>query len=187
MISMDKKALRKEMSKIRARISEEEAFLSEEACIAFLKESDFYKNYQWFYPYISYHSEFPTHNLIAQLIADGKRVAVPKVMGEVMKFYEIHSLSDCAPGCMGILEPVDDQVEVMEEGVVLVPGLAFDKRGGRMGYGAGFYDKYLSLHKNHRKIAWAYDAQVIAEVPMEEHDLPMEYLLTPKAGLVKII
>ncbi|MDO4977466.1 MAG: 5-formyltetrahydrofolate cyclo-ligase [Eubacteriales bacterium] len=187
MNQIDKKALRKEMSKIRGHITSEQALLAEERCIHFLRESDIYKEYQWFYPYISYRSEFPTHKLIEQLLADGKCVAVPKVEGDIMKFYEIHSLDDCAPGCMGILEPVDDQMESVEDGVVLLPGLAFDERGGRMGYGAGYYDKYLSIHKKHRKIALAFDCQVIDEVPMEEHDLPMEYLLTAQAGLKRIL
>ncbi len=180
---IDKKALRKKMGELRSSIEREEIPILEKKNIDHLRDWDVYKNSKWVYPYISYKKEFPTHNLLTTMIEDGKRIAVPKVMGNEMKFFEIESLDDCQPGCMGILEPINDEKEVEEEALILVPGLAFDIHGGRLGYGGGFYDKYLERFPNCLTAAWIYDIQVIDSVPMEDHDHPIDYLILPDRGI----
>ena len=178
-----KTTLRKEMQTLRREISREKAEESERICIEHLRQSDIYRNHEWVYPYISYQKEMPTLRLIEKMKEDGKRIAVPKVMGEEMAFYEITSLLDCKPACMGILEPVEGKKMVTEPGLMLMPGLAFDSHGGRMGYGGGYYDKYLSRYPYHRTVAWAYDFQIIDQVPMKEHDRRVDYIITPEKGM----
>lgn len=182
-----KTILRKEMQALRRGISEEEAKKAEAACMEHLIRSDLYKNHAWIYPYISYQKEMPTLHLIERMIEDGKRIAVPKVIGDEMVFYEITSLSDCQPGCMGILEPVEGKNTVTEPGLMLMPGLAFDLQGGRMGYGGGYYDKYLARYPYHCTAAWAYDFQIVEQVPMKSHDRRVDYMITPEKGVYSCV
>ena len=110
--------------------------------------------------------------------ASGKHVAVPKVQGEIMHFYEITALSDCVPGAFGILEPAGEEKDrIATPGFMLVPGLAFDKNGNRLGYGGGFYDKYLASHEEIITAALGYDFQIVEKVPSESHDRRMDYLI----------
>lgn len=180
---MDKKELRKKMITQRGKLTEDQILDAEKKAMASLRQSSLYKENEWFYPYVSYKKEFPTHFIIGELLKDGKHVAVPKVLGSNMKFFEITKMEDLAPGCMGILEPVSWENEMTKKGVLLMPGLAFDQRGGRIGYGAGFYDKYLSSHPGHITMALAYDLQMIPEVPMERHDHFLDYVFTPEDGI----
>lgn len=178
-----KKEFRKEMKKLRAKVTQAEAIEAEAINYQHLRESSLYQEHSWIYPYISYQKELPTHALIDLLIKDGKHVAVPRVLGEEMEFFEIRSLQDCQPGCMGILEPGEHTKEAHEKGLILMPGLAFDEKGGRMGYGGGFYDKYLARYPYHTTAAWMYDIQQVDDVPMEEHDHRIDYLISPKRGV----
>ena len=79
---------------------------------------------------------------------DGKEVAVPRVDGDgIMHFYYLRSLKDLEPGAFGIMEPrADCRICETEEGLLLMPGVAFDEQGHRVGYGGGYYDRYLEKH-----------------------------------------
>ena len=102
------------------------------------------------YGYLSYNQEVRTAAILRRAQQDGKRVAVPKVFGDEMKFLWLDDLSAVAPGAYNIPEPVADGPEADDEtALVLMPGLAFDPEGHRCGYGGGFYDKYLSAHPQH--------------------------------------
>ena len=104
--------------------------------------------------------------------------ATIKVQGEIMHFYEITALSDCVPGAFGILEPAGEEKDrITTPGFMLVPGLAFDKNGNRLGYGGGFYDKYLASHEEIITAALGYDFQIVEKVPSEPHDKKMDYLI----------
>ena len=99
------------------------------------------------YGYLSYNQEVRTIPIMRQAQADGKRVAVPKVYGDTMKFLWLDDLNAVAPGAYNIPEPIADEPEADDEtALVLMPGLAFDPEGHRCGYGGGFYDKYLAAH-----------------------------------------
>ena len=95
----------------------------------------------------------------------------------------IHSLDNLSKDKYGILEPDEDinPIEVDAIDLVILPGLAFDNKGGRLGYGGGYYDKYLSnISDNAVKVALCYDFQVIDTVPMEEHDICTDLLITDR-------
>ncbi len=127
--------------------------------------------------YVSYNQEVETHTFITQCIAQGKEVYVPKVHGKVMKFHRIHDLSELKPGTMGILEPVNEPEEV-SEGLMIMPGLAFDISRNRVGYGGGFYDKYLENHSKMQTIAVCFDVQIFDEILVEAYDLKPEMIVT---------
>ena len=112
----------------------------------------------------------------------GKKVAAPKVFGEDMRYFYIHSYDDVAPGYFNIPEP--DETRNLKEAadetaLFLVPGVAFDKDRHRCGYGKGFYDRYLSRHTQHATVAMALDFQIVETVPSDVYDICPQMLITP--------
>lgn len=173
-----KKSLRQEMKARRNALTEEERNYAAAICLSKLKELPEFVNSDWVYAYIACRNELETADIINYSLSHGKHVAVPKVHGEIMYFYEISSLSDCIPGAFGILEPSGESKDrVAAPGVMLVPGLAFDQSGNRLGYGGGFYDKYLNSHDGITTVALGYDFQIVEKVPTEQHDKKMDYLI----------
>ena len=141
--------------------------------------------------YAAYKSEVPTKELIRELLASGKRVALPKVNGKRMDFYEITAWEELLPGYQGILEPKAHETALMlprESDVMLLPGAAFDNRGGRIGYGGGYYDRYLKeLEAAGRKqpylIGICYYRQLWKDgLPTEEWDKRMDCIITEKGA-----
>ena len=104
-----------------------------------------------------------------------------------MRFYHILDLSDLVPGYMGICEPSSNckEIPLHTDGLILVPGLGFDHAMYRIGYGGGFYDRYLqNTSVNHIRCGLAYDAQIIAHVPRESTDFPLDFIIT-ESGILK--
>jgi len=128
--------------------------------------------------YISYGEEVDTRELM-QRVFGAKVVLVPRVNGNDLHVHEIASFEDLRPGAFGILEPSAEAPEVAptEAELVVVPGAAFDLHGARIGYGKGYYDRLLE-GVNAAKIGLAYDRQIVAAIPVEPHDIPMDLLIT---------
>ena len=98
-----------------------------------------------------------------------------------MDFYEIRDFSELQKGAYGILEPTGDRLLLpQKDDLMLVPGAAFDRNGYRIGYGGGYYDRYLRRHPDMKTIALAYDFQIISRVPAEEFDVPAGEVLFPQ-------
>lgn len=175
---MDKKTLRSAIrEKKRAmtvqQIEEKSAALTEQ----FLA-TDLYKKANTLYGYLPYNQEVRTVPLLQQALADGKAVAVPKVYGDTMRFILIEDLSAVEKGYAGIPEPVADGPAADDKtALVLMPGLAFDPKGNRMGYGGGFYDKFLQAEPDHPTVALCYDFQMLPHLDTEEHDVPVDLVL----------
>lgn len=139
---------------------------------------DEYQNACRIYAYVSYNQEVSTFEFMRQVLADGKTLLVPKVYEDVMRFHEISDLDELRPGAYGIMEPDNEKFDTVGQGFMLLPGLAFDRKGHRLGYGGGFYDKYLNENPCHHKTALAYDFQVFEEIPFEAYDIPVDCLVT---------
>ena len=128
--------------------------------------------------YVSTNIEVDTHQIILRALADGKKVAVPKCYGDDMRFIYMDDLSKVEKNDMGIPEPTaDEPVANDETALVLMPGLAFDEAGHRIGYGGGFYDKFLVAEPNHPTVALCYDFQMFAHLDTEEFDIPVDLVL----------
>lgn len=141
--------------------------------------SNWYIQARVIYTYVSYRAEADTRNLIDQAWKDGKIVAVPRVSGTDMDFYQIYSREDLEPGIMGILEPKNHCKKMQEEStVMIVPGAVFDRNGYRIGYGGGFYDRYLEKYPNHLLAALAYECQLTDKIPIEPWDKKIDYIIT---------
>ena len=175
---MDKKQLRQSIRQRKRAMTEEEIQRRSAALGQLLAASPAYQAAKTIYGYLPYNQEVRTIPMLRQALADGKRVAVPKVYGEQMKFIYLEDLSQVAKGYAGIPEPIaDGPVAQDETALVLMPGLAFDPQGHRIGYGGGFYDKFLSAEPNHPTLALCYDFQVLPRLDTEAHDIPVDTVL----------
>jgi 5-formyltetrahydrofolate cyclo-ligase len=131
------------------------------------------------YAYMDFQNEVMTRAFIARALGDGKRVAIPKVRNGKMEFRYIDSLRQVEEGTLGIMEPTaETDLADSETALMIVPGVAFDRKCHRVGYGGGYYDRYLKEHPNHITVAVAFDFQIFDEVPHEEHDVTPLYLFT---------
>lgn len=175
---MDKKALRAEIrAKKRAMTAQEIEEKSAALAKAFYETAE-YKNAKTIYGYLPYNQEVRTTQMLAHALADGKQVAVPKVYGDEMKFILLSDLSQVAKGYAGIPEPIaDGPVAADPTALVLMPGLAFDPDGHRLGYGGGFYDKFLAAEPDHPTLALCYDFQMLPHLDTESYDIPVDRVL----------
>lgn len=175
---MDKQALRKTIREQKRAMTPEQIQTASAELARRFYATDLYQNAKTIYGYLSYNQEVRTVPILEQALRDGKQVAVPKVYGDTMRFIVLEDLSQVAPGCMGIPEPVaDEPVADDPTALVLMPGLAFDAKGNRMGYGGGYYDKFLSAEPAHPTVALCYDFQMVESIPTEEYDIPVDLVL----------
>ena len=107
-----------------------------------------------------------------------KIVAVPKIINGNMSFYRIQSFKDLTIGTFNILEPTSNELICTTEGLMIMPGVVFDKNCHRIGYGKGFYDRYLKNYPQLNKIAVAYDLQVVDHIQSEAHDINPHFVIT---------
>ncbi len=184
-VSGQKKTLRKKMKELRKAIPDREAknrqILSHLLQLPQVQEADSV------YVYASYGTEAGTFELIQACLAMGKQVALPRVLGSEMDFYRIESLGDLQPGAYGIPEPMEHCQKVtpsLLKECMILPGLAFDKAGHRLGYGGGYYDRYLEQYPFDApcKIALSYESQMIDDIPAEPTDIFVGMVVT-EAGV----
>ena len=175
---MDKKTLRQQIRKLKqtmtpAQIADKSRRLQE----LFLQTEE-YRSAKTLYMYLPYNQEVRTVPILEQAVADGKTVAVPKVYGDTMQFIQITSMDQTAPGYSGIPEPIaDGPIASDPTALVLMPGLAFDKEGRRIGYGGGYYDKFLAAEPDHPTVALCYDFQILDSLPLDNFDIPVDRVL----------
>ncbi len=175
---MDKKQLRREIREKKRAMTEAEIQEKSLRLGELFADSQLYRSAKTIYGYLPYNQEVRTVPMLEKAIADGKRVAVPKVYGDEMKFIYLDDLSAVKKRYAGIPEPVaDTPVADDETALVLMPGLAFDRDGHRIGYGGGFYDKFLAQEPNHPTLALCYDFQMLPELQTEEFDIPVDQVL----------
>lgn len=175
---MDKKELRRQIREQKRAMTEEEINCRSEKLGQLFAQTDAYRNASTIYGYLPYNQEVRTVPMLEQALRDGKAVAVPKVYGDEMKFILLTDLSQVEKGYAGIPEPIaDGPVAEDELALVMMPGLAFDPQGHRIGYGGGFYDKFLAAEPNHPTVAMCYEFQMLSHLETEEHDIPVDTVL----------
>lgn len=178
---MMKRALRRAMAEKRAALSEQVREEAARACLERLLKLPAFLQAKTLFCYASYGSEFPT----AQIIAAHPRVALPKVTAEgEMKFYLGGGLAE---GYRGIPEPQGGEEVVPKAGdFMILPGLAFSLEGYRLGYGKGFYDRYLAAC-THKPICCGlcFDEQIMDKIPYDGYDYKWDILISPN-GVVNV-
>ena len=177
---MDKKALRRMIGEKKRTLTPEDIARRSEILAERLYATEVYKRCNALYAYLSFNQEVRTDSIIERAWSDGKRVAVPKVMGDAMRFIWIDSFDALAPqGAYHIAEPIaDGPVADDPTALILMPGLAFDPEGHRVGYGGGYYDRFLAQEPGHSLVALCYDFQLLKHLEVEAHDVPVDLVLT---------
>jgi len=158
----------------RAMTPEDIDSRSEQLCRMVL-QSQPYRNAKTIYGYLPFNQEVRTLPLLRQALTDGKQVALPRCYDKEMRFILMKDLSQIHASTFGAPEPVaNSPVASDPAALVLVPGLAFDAAGHRMGYGGGFYDRFLDREPNHPTIALCFDFQMLPHLETEPHDISVD-------------
>ena len=174
----DKKELRAMIRQRKRAMTEAEICQKSNRLMELFCATDAYRQARSIYGYLPYNQEVRTTPMLQKALDDGKRVAVPKIFGDEMKFIWLEDLSQVAPGYCKIPEPLEDgPIADDADALVLMPGMAFDPQGHRIGHGGGFYDRFLEDEPNHPTLALCYDFQMLTHLETEEHDIPVDTVI----------
>ncbi len=182
MLINNKKQLREYYKLIRNSICGEARTQANSLIFNHFINSDLLSDFDVFLCYVSVNSEADTIQILNYLLKCKKKVAVPYCCGSEMDFYEIDSIDDLIGGAYGI--PTVDignhkKIEDFSNALCIVPALSFDLNGNRLGYGGGYYDRFLSKN-NVRTLGIDYDKCLTNNLPFEEHDKTVDMILTDK-------
>lgn len=133
--------------------------------------------------YADYNHEVMTGFLIEAAWKAGKEVAVPRVEGRNMTFYKLTDFSQLSPGYFGIPEPEQGERVNWKDALMIMPGVAFDHACHRVGYGGGFYDRYLEKHPELTRLALAFEFQMLSQVPTEPTDISPQIIVTEQQSI----
>lgn len=179
-----KRELRQKYRALRSEMDPAQKAAEDIAIFRRLSESPMYQKAKVLLCYVSTGIEVDTRRILEQAFADGKSVAVPCCLDEngSMAFYYINSLSELSPATYGLLEPDPHKARIYTDesaSVCIVPGFAFDANGYRIGFGKGFYDRFLHRYSG-VKIGICYSSCITSRLPHGRHDIAADYIVTPK-------
>lgn len=176
-----KRALRRRIKDWRDGLSSTEREAMSEQVAGRVFDLDAWRRARCVLTYAPFGSEVATDSITARLLAEGKRLVLPRVGDDGLTLHRIEDLeADLVEGVWGIPEPDPARPIVAPEEVelFLLPGLAFDAEGHRLGYGRGYFDRVLARAPG-EKVALAFDGQVVEQVPVGPHDAPVDAVVTP--------
>ena len=199
---MNKKDIRKSVLALRDGISTQDKAQYDARIKENVLRMEEYREAEVILAYVSYRSEVDTMALIQQALADGKYLFAPKVSGNEMEFWQITAMEDLQEGYRGIREPKQsitfpDWIRESHKVMMLMPGVVFDRQRHRIGYGGGFYDRYLNrmtggtddAERMHNSVvgqvslvttALAYSCQIVEQIPHEQYDVKPDMLITER-------
>ena len=191
-LKQQKHELRQRMKTLRDAIPAADRTAQSQAVADHVLGLDAVQNARSVFVFVSFGSEIQTHGLIDALLEMGKTVAVPKLLPNAspsragakrMAAIPITSLDELAPGPMGILIPTNDIELNASPDITLVPGLAFTKQGRRLGYGGGYYDRFLQTNAATQTAAIGYGLQVLDTLPVGRDDIPVRSIVTEQGEI----
>ncbi len=176
--------MRNRLCQLRQSLTPEFRRRASVAIIQKLTGLDCYQHARAVHTYVAWREEVENHELLRVILREGKTVVTPKVNSQTNRLenYLIPRFEALAPGAFGILEPSSARgarlfSELEKRDLVIVPGLAFDRQGNRLGYGGGYYDRLLAeIHA--LKVALAFAAQIVEGIPIEPHDCRVDFIVT---------
>ncbi len=175
---MDKNSLRQQMRERKRAMTADQIEAASLRLGELLRNHPLYIHANTVYGYLPFNQEVRTAPILRQALTDGKRIAVPKIFGDHMQFLYLEDLSTVEKGYAGIPEPIGNEPIAQDrQALVLVPGLAFDSRGYRVGYGKGFYDRFLAQEPEHPTIGLCFGFQMVKSLDNEEFDVPVDVVL----------
>lgn len=161
----------------RAMTQQEILERSEDLARQFL-ETEQYRSARSIYGYLPFNQEVRTRPILEQALRDGKRVALPKCFGKEMRFIWVEGFDHLEVSAFGAPQPAADGPAADDSSaLVLMPGLVFDRAGNRVGYGGGFYDRFLAREPLHSTVALCYDFQLVERLECDEFDIPVDLVL----------
>lgn len=174
---MDKKTLRKKYLEKRKNINKHNKEKYDTQIFRKIIQLEEYKKSKLILTYVSLKEEVDTFKLIEYSLKIGKKVAVPKCKGDNIVFYNINTLSDLEEGSFKILEPKTNEViNNFSDSICIIPGIAFDKENNRIGYGRGFYDRFLQNY-NGIKIGLTYKECICEKIDNDSNDIKMDKII----------
>lgn len=174
---MNKSELRKVLKERRRAIEKSERLKKSTMICKSVTESHIFKESDVVMIYLSFSDEVDTEEIITTAFREGKKVIVPVVDGDVMFASVLNSREQLKKGAFGISEPVIKEEWTGKVDLCIIPGLGFDRKGGRIGFGRGYYDKFLSKTPC-KRIGLAFSEQIAEDVFGEEHDISMDIIVT---------
>lgn len=177
---MNKQELRKSIQAKRKVLSDSYQKDASQKILSYILQSDAYKKAQTLFIFVSMKGEVNTHPLIEQAWKDGKTVVVPRCESKgIMHAYQIQSWKDVQPRTWGILEPVDTTtyIPVHQIDLAIVPCCTCNEKGQRLGFGGGFYDRYLE-HQSMIKMMVCFHELMCEEIPVDDHDIVMDMIVS---------
>lgn len=184
---LDKKVLRREFLAKRAAVPHEERDRISHELIKKFLTTELYRDAKVIMAYASTPDELQLNELFAAGFADKKTLAIPLIVGKgIMRAVEVPSFDALEVGAFNILTvklELRKFIEPAQIDCVIVPGAAFDVHGGRLGLGGGYYDRFLPLAVNAKKVAFAYDFQLVDSLPLEVHDVKIDNVLTTERSV----
>jgi len=177
---MDKGAIRATMLKRRSALLPDQVALMSHQAQQRLVATALYCAARSLALYSPMRNETATNDIFIRASRQGKQVYYPRVAGAFLHFVQISNLGQLVPGSFGVLEPAADLHNSQQEpDLILVPGVAFDRHGHRLGYGRGFYDRYLACCSDRVvRVGFAYSFQLCDALPAGNHDQPLDALVT---------
>ena len=131
-----------------------------------------------FYASIEKEGEVATLEMIEDSLKQNKVVCLPKIVADSLEFFNVKSVEELKMGAFGILEPIGDKIKLEQIDMIVLPGLAFDATGNRIGFGRGYYDKFLKKVGSAARIALAFDFQIVDKIPSTESDVRVHKIIT---------
>ncbi len=138
-----------------------------------------FKDSKTIFTYVSWAEEVDTGKFINLALKEGKKVFVPKIdlKKKQMDIYQIKSLKELKEGTYKILEPTGEKSRKKDFDIIIIPGLAFDRKKNRLGRGGGYFDKFLKNAKG-LKVALCFKEQIVSAIPVQKHDIKMNMLIS---------
>lgn len=177
MSQVEKARLRKQLLDARDSLSLDFINITSKQIQDNLRKVEFFRNAKSIGTHYSIGSEVKTHDLLQELLKSGKEVSLPKVVKKDLVFKKINSLSDLEQGNFSVMEPKDYCEDVKKIEVIIIPAIALTREGHRLGYGFGYYDRYLAGKKS-KTIALSYSKQIIKSFPHSDHDVRIDCIIT---------
>jgi 5-formyltetrahydrofolate cyclo-ligase len=186
--SQDVKKSIREQAHANRKAQENKDELSQIICRKFAELPEFARA-KYILAYLDVRTEVRTRHYLATLLDSGRRIAVPYCVSDVLELFLLESMDELAIGMFKILEPKAElrelagkRVDIREIDLIMVPGVAFDRRGARMGHGFGYYDKLLEhARPDAPLVALAFECQIFREIPTQAHDIFMDKIITETA------
>lgn len=180
---MEKKLIREDILEKRKELGQEKRDIYSKQILEKILTSSYYMNAKTIMCFISFSDEVDTHEFIRRAISDGKRIVVPITFPKTheLKPSKVESFSELEPGFYNILTPKKEFerfIDPQEIDLVITPGVAFRRDGYRIGYGGGYYDRFLSKIPETTTIAICFGVQIVDDLPTDHYDIPVDFIYT---------